>query len=271
MIFWLLEGALHAPMAEIPARTDDLPTNQLLVVICHHGARSQMVVDFLAGGLSANRALNRASPLVGRRTRASSCADDFLLLESGVILAPDVGKVDRGWGEGELEPLHRVRHDLRNREVTKPLVVRRNDVPRRVFCTGRAHRVLERLFVEERRRLKIIPNGFGEKPVLKLMFGALIRAAERWRGLRFTEFELRQIGAVRKELDDEYQIFNHAAAPVSPAPSFQQIQTLTPTRRALRKCLAPRLEEMPDAECCAKRISEPIEGIAILVGALRDP
>jgi rhodanese-related sulfurtransferase len=28
-------------------RADDLPTNQLLVVICHHGARSQMVVDFL--------------------------------------------------------------------------------------------------------------------------------------------------------------------------------------------------------------------------------
>ena len=42
-----LEGALHVPMAEIPIRTDDLPTNQLLVVICHHGARSQMVVDFL--------------------------------------------------------------------------------------------------------------------------------------------------------------------------------------------------------------------------------
>jgi rhodanese-related sulfurtransferase len=42
-----LEGALHVPMAEIPVRTDDLPTNQPLVVICHHGARSQMVVDFL--------------------------------------------------------------------------------------------------------------------------------------------------------------------------------------------------------------------------------
>jgi rhodanese-related sulfurtransferase len=42
-----LEGALHIPMAEIPARTDDLPTDRLLVVICHHGARSQMVVDFL--------------------------------------------------------------------------------------------------------------------------------------------------------------------------------------------------------------------------------
>ena len=39
----------------------------------------------------------------------------------------------------------------------------------------RTTNLLERLFVEERRRLKIIPNGFGEKPVLKLMFGALIR------------------------------------------------------------------------------------------------
>jgi putative transposase len=70
----------------------------------------------------------------------------------------------------------------------------------------RATNLLERLFVEERRRLKIIPNSFEEKPVLKLMFGALIRAAERWRGLRFTEFELRQIAAVRKELDDEYSV-----------------------------------------------------------------
>jgi hypothetical protein len=37
-----------------------------------------------------------------------------------------------------------------------------------------------------------------------LWVGALIRAAERWRGLRFTEFELRQI-AVRKELDQKYE------------------------------------------------------------------
>jgi rhodanese-related sulfurtransferase len=42
-----LEGALHIPMGEIPAQTDNLSTDQLLVVICHHGARSQMVVDFL--------------------------------------------------------------------------------------------------------------------------------------------------------------------------------------------------------------------------------
>jgi putative transposase len=49
--------------------------------------------------------------------------------------------------------------------------------------------LLERLFVEERRRLKIIPNAFGEKAVLKLMFGALTRAAERWRSVKVTEFE----------------------------------------------------------------------------------
>ena len=69
----------------------------------------------------------------------------------------------------------------------------------------RTTNLLERLFVEERRRLKIIPNAFGERAVLKLMFGALIRAAERWRSLKVTEFEHRQITAVRKELDQEYE------------------------------------------------------------------
>ena len=50
----------------------------------------------------------------------------------------------------------------------------------------RTTNLLERLFVEERRRLKIIPNAFGERAVLKLMFGALIRAAERWRSIKVT-------------------------------------------------------------------------------------
>ena len=64
---------------------------------------------------------------------------------------------------------------------------------------------LERLFVEERRRLKIIPNAFGEKPVLKLMFAAMIRAAERWRALKITGFERRQMEALRRELDQNYE------------------------------------------------------------------
>jgi transposase-like protein len=70
----------------------------------------------------------------------------------------------------------------------------------------RTTNLLERLFVEERRRLKIIPNAFGERAVLKLMFGALIRAAERWRSVKITEFERRQTAAVRKELDQEYEV-----------------------------------------------------------------
>jgi putative transposase len=65
--------------------------------------------------------------------------------------------------------------------------------------------LLERLFLEERRRLKIIPNAFGEKAVLKLMFGAMIRAAERWRSIRITEFERRQMTALRQELDQDYE------------------------------------------------------------------
>ncbi|MFO7855975.1 MAG: IS256 family transposase [Paracoccaceae bacterium] len=69
----------------------------------------------------------------------------------------------------------------------------------------RTTNLLERLFVEERRRLKIIPNAFGERPVLKLMFGAMTPAAERWRSIRFTEFERRRIEAVRQELDAEYE------------------------------------------------------------------
>jgi transposase-like protein len=69
----------------------------------------------------------------------------------------------------------------------------------------RTTNLLERLFVEERRRLKIIPNAFGEKAVLKLMFGAMTRAAERWRSIRITEFERRQMAAFRQELDHDYE------------------------------------------------------------------
>jgi len=69
----------------------------------------------------------------------------------------------------------------------------------------RTTNLLERLFVEERRRLKIIPNAFGEKAVLKLMFGAMTRAAERWRSIRVSEFERRQMAALRQELDHDYE------------------------------------------------------------------
>jgi transposase-like protein len=69
----------------------------------------------------------------------------------------------------------------------------------------RTTNLLERLFLEERRRLKIIPNAFGEKAVLKLMFAAMTRAAERWRAVKITDFERRQMAALRAELDHEYE------------------------------------------------------------------
>jgi putative transposase len=65
----------------------------------------------------------------------------------------------------------------------------------------RTTNLLERLFLEERRRTKIIPHAFGERPVLKLMYAAVIRAADRWRSLRVGEFEQRQLAAIRDELN----------------------------------------------------------------------
>ena len=104
--------------------------------------------------------------------------------------------------------------------------------------------LLERLFVRERRRLKIIPNGFGEKSGLKLMFGALIRAAERWRGLRFTQFELRQIAAVRKDLDDEYQ------TSITPLARSAQPHVSSKSKPCLRQ---GRLELQAARDCASGR------------------
>ncbi len=69
----------------------------------------------------------------------------------------------------------------------------------------RTTNMLERLFGEERRRTKVIPNAFGERPVMKLMYAALIRATEKWRGLRMTAFESKQLQALKAELDQDYE------------------------------------------------------------------
>jgi hypothetical protein len=52
----------------------------------------------------------------------------------------------------------------------------------------RTTNLLERLFLEERRRTRIIPHAFGERAVLTLMYAAMIRAADRWRGITVGEF-----------------------------------------------------------------------------------
>jgi putative transposase len=39
---------------------------------------------------------------------------------------------------------------------------------------------------------------------LMLVYAALIRAAERWRGIKITEFEQRQLKAIREEIDRHF-------------------------------------------------------------------
>jgi len=96
-----------------------------------------------------------------------------------------------------------------------------SDPPRPPSRAIRTTNLLERLFGEERRRTKVIPHAFGERAVLKLMFAALIRAAERWRGIRITEFEQRQLKAIREEINKEFTARN--------APATSSTVTAAPT------------------------------------------
>ena len=85
----------------------------------------------------------------------------------------------------------------------------------------RTTNLLERLFLDERRRTKIIPHAFGERPVLKLMYAAVIRAADRWRGIQVGEFEQRQLRAIREELNRAHA---ERVAPVIPRASTSVVQ-----------------------------------------------
>ena len=86
----------------------------------------------------------------------------------------------------------------------------------------RTTNLLERLFGEARRRTKVIPHAFGERVVLKLVYAALVRATERWRGIRITVFEQRQLKAIRGEIDRDFAARN--------APATGATVTAAPTR-----------------------------------------
>ena len=89
----------------------------------------------------------------------------------------------------------------------------------------RTTNLLERLFLEEPRRTKIIPHAFGERPVLKLMYAAVIRAAERWRGITIGEFEQRQLKAIRDELNRAHaqRVAPAVARPTPSAPKTADV------------------------------------------------
>ena len=88
----------------------------------------------------------------------------------------------------------------------------------------RTTNLLERLFGEERRRMKVVANAFGERPVLKLMYAALIRASERWRGIRVGAFERKQLEAIRQELDADHKKRH--------APAIRKSEEASPSRKS---------------------------------------
>jgi transposase-like protein len=97
--------------------------------------------------------------------------------------------------------------------------------------TIRTTNLLARLLGKERWRTKVIPHAFGERAVLKLTYAALIRAAERWRGISITAFELRQLKAIRDDRDGDVAARTSpataATVTVSPNPFIQKGPDLT--------------------------------------------
>ena len=49
-----IAGSNNLPMGQIPQRIEELPDSGEVVVICHHGVRSQQVIRFLQGQTNAS-------------------------------------------------------------------------------------------------------------------------------------------------------------------------------------------------------------------------
>lgn len=64
----------------------------------------------------------------------------------------------------------------------------------------RTTNLIERSFLEEKRRTKVIPGFWTERSCLKLVFSVLIKASGHWRRVPMGEMELKRIDALREEL-----------------------------------------------------------------------
>ena len=82
----------------------------------------------------------------------------------------------------------------------------------------RTTNLLERLFGEERRRMKIVANAFGERAVLKLMYAALIRASDKWRGGAISDFERKQLERLPEDLKEKHREENKPVVKPGSAP-----------------------------------------------------
>ena len=67
---------------------------------------------------------------------------------------------------------------------------------RKLIRTGN---LIERAFGEQKRRTKVIPRFFDEKSCLKLAYGSLIRAAERFRRVKMTLLDIQRLETMRRE------------------------------------------------------------------------
>ncbi|MGH7615475.1 MAG: IS256 family transposase, partial [Gemmatimonadales bacterium] len=74
-------------------------------------------------------------------------------------------------------------------------------VPWRLRKFVRTTNLVERSFVEERRRSKTLPRFFTEQSCVKLVFATLIRAAERWQRIAITPLEYAQLQVLYQERD----------------------------------------------------------------------
>jgi len=80
-------------------------------------------------------------------------------------------------------------------------------VPQRHQQYVRTSNLVERAFVEERRRTKVIPHLWGEQSLVNLVFGVLIRVSDRWGKKCCSELEQHQIRNLRAKLKlDEQEV-----------------------------------------------------------------
>jgi transposase-like protein len=64
----------------------------------------------------------------------------------------------------------------------------------------RTTNLIERSFLEERRRTKIIPRFFDERSCLKLVYATLVRASQRWQRIRINDVERAFLARLRQQL-----------------------------------------------------------------------
>ena len=73
-------------------------------------------------------------------------------------------------------------------------------VPVRHRINVRTTNLLERSFLEEKRRTKVIPRLMDEKSAMKLVFATLIRVSKRWSRVSVSELERQQLKLLRRQL-----------------------------------------------------------------------